>query len=192
MAVSDRVAKTLTVQRIAALMACHEDRECSDPSMIHGDRWMDVIDRAIGARELQPVEDGKREKVGELWRDKRLLLKENVRGWLNDNGVADAKIHPDLLPLGEAPAKVEGQEKPSHLLAIAALLGLLKESGRPPYNQDATTKAAEKSERVPYSQDAIIQTIVEQDKDISGLSQGNLEKLFAKANGALKDARKGR
>ncbi|MDN3559805.1 hypothetical protein [Vreelandella neptunia] len=76
--------------------------------------------------------------------------------------------------LSKAVRKTSTQQvKPSHLLTIAALLELLKDSVKPRYNQSA-----------------IIDSIVDNNKYVRGLSQGNLEPMFGAANKALEEARK--
>lgn len=73
---------------------------------------------------------------------------------------------------GGAAAPVDSL-KPSHLLTIAALLELLKERGRPIYNQDAIVGVINKR----YGE--------ESEHPIRGLGSSNIKDIFAEANKAL-------
>lgn len=79
--------------------------------------------------------------------------------------------------LGGAAPPVDSP-KQSHLLTIAALLDLLKEKGRPVYNQDAIVRVI--SER--YGEDSEL--------PIRGLGSSNLKDIFAEANKALPGAKR--
>ena len=175
MAISpDQVSESLTVQRIAQLLTCHNDPDCSDPAMVHGDKWMEAINEAIEAEKLQPVEGkGERTKVNNLWKDTRKLSRENVLAWLRSKGATDKAIPPGLRQYGDDATKAEG-EKPSYLLTIAALVELLKESERP-NNQTRISISIADDPR---------------NKGVTGLSKSNLDKLFADANRELAEARK--
>lgn len=179
----DQLSETFTVQRIAQVLTCHNDPDCSDPAMVHGDHWVDIIHQAI-PEELQPVgEESDRKKVKGLWVDERRLHRADVLQWLRKKGVVDGDIPPELWPAGGvpspqprgAPSKAEEEGQPSKLLAIAALLELLTSD-----------------EKLRYNQSNIATTIEEKNKNVHGLSKSNLEKLFAAANKLLSEERKKR
>lgn len=68
--------------------------------------------------------------------------------------------------------------KPSHELAISALIELLTEKGRPVYTQEAIIDEIEK------------RYVTGPGPKIRGLGSSNLEKIFAAAHNAMSDAKK--
>jgi hypothetical protein len=68
--------------------------------------------------------------------------------------------------------------KPSHLLTIAVLLELLKEKGRPVYNQDAIVLEISKR----YGE--------ESERPVLGLGSSNIKDIFAEANKAMPGAKR--
>ncbi|MGM0824595.1 MAG: hypothetical protein ACQEUY_07740 [Pseudomonadota bacterium] len=108
--------------------------------------------------------------------------KHDLVDWLVVQGFYEEEIPNEILnfpgarrgmPLSKSGP--EKQEKPSHLLTIAALVELLIKSEKPGYNQSRIIDSIAGDPR---------------NKDLIGLSESNLNKLFSKANKALEEARK--
>lgn len=194
------VAKTLKLADIAALLAESASSDLSY-NMSYGNsewaRWRDNIVKAAQAGELSPTtvraqKGGAWDRYGrklpdEPWPEQDVQDRmwteapssevdldvdlQEIYRWLKLRNIDDADIPEAFQATNEG--KRAQQEKPSHLLAIAALVELLTKDGRKNYNQNA-----------------IFEDIAEM--GVPGLSKSNLEKLVAEANKALKEARKGR
>lgn len=102
-----------------------------------------------------------------------MITRRELQRWLRHSGFADRDM-PEALQLSaeEEVVAPAGEELPSSLVTIAALLDLLKDASRPRYNQAG-----------------IIQAIGERHQT-RGLSESQLQKLFAAANKAASDAAK--
>lgn len=84
----------------------------------------------------------------------------------------------ELARLISGVAPQSSRPKPSHLLAISALLELLMEKGRPIYTQEAIIDEIEK------------RYVAGKGPKVRGLGSSNLEKIFADANKEMLDAKK--
>lgn len=123
----EQVSETLTVQRIAQILACHDDPDCSDLAYASPDRWLSAIDEAIAAGKLKPVEGGDdRHKFRGLVKDERQLRRKDVLEWLQEKDIADANIPDSFWPVGAMPERQPGEGE-EDILALEAF-GLLVEA----------------------------------------------------------------
>lgn len=146
----------LSVREMAALLACHANPECSDPTWALGssaaEKWESTIAGAIERGELQPVGGDRVPVRAGRQKDGRLLPREEVRDWLKSRGAGDADVPAELWSAGEAPkqapdadAQKRGVAADKELRALEAfglLVELYASQHGPDYQYGARPKAS--------------------------------------------------